>query len=255
MVFRMPSRRTCVMLLCALALGTGTFQLGQWQSRRAVEKQALEDRRAAALSQDVLTLSDGNLPDPESFRFRKVRLQGHFIPGAWVALDNRQINGRPAVSIIQAFKAQPHGFVVAIDRGLLPRDPAAPRQTPVFQEQDADVTIEGFLQVRFARTAELWGIRVADDSRIHRNGREWSNFSTGDFEREFAQPLQEMRLGNYVVVQADADSDGFYRVQPQWTSEVGKHRGYAFQWYSLTALLAVMVAILLWRDRRGISPQ
>lgn len=245
----MTMRRLAVLLVASLALGTLTFNLGQWQTRRAEEKLALEAQREQALQAEEFVPDSAELPDPAVFRFRRVRLQGQFIEDAWVALDNRLIAGRPAVSIIQAFRVEPGNFVVMVDRGLLPRDPAAPRVLPAFRSTGQTVTIQGFFLERFPRTAELWGLRVADASQVHRNGREWSNFNMADFQREFAEELKSARLGNYVVAQSDGEV-GFVRQMPQWSSDVAKHRGYAFQWYSLTALLAVMVVVLLWRQRR-----
>lgn len=270
----MKTSRLAFLFVASLALGTLTFNLGQWQTRRAAEKQSMEDQRQAALTAEELVPTAAVLPTPSDFRFRRVRLTGQFIPDAWVALDNRLVAGRPAVSIVQAFRVEPAGFVVMVDRGLLPRDPVTPRVLPAFRSDAQTVTIQGFFLERFPRTAELWGLRVADASQIHRNGREWSNFHVEDFQREFAGQLQSAVIGNYVVQQApversdakdaaaagvyrptvdaktSADSDGFYRQMPQWSSDVAKHRGYAFQWYSLTVLLAVMVVVLLVRSRR-----
>jgi len=62
--------------------------------------------------------------------------------------------------------------------------------------------------------------------------------------------LSGERLGNFVVQQYPGPQDGFVRIEPRWSSDVAKHRGYAFQWYSLTALLAVMSILLFWRARR-----
>lgn len=246
----MNFRRTVVLLLAAGALATLTFNLGQWQSRRATEKEALETQRQAALDADELQLSSASVPDVQALRFRRVRLTGQFVPDAWVALDNRLINGRPAVSIIQAFRLQPDNDIVMVDRGLLLRDPAQPRVLPAFSEDAQTVTIQGFFLERFPRTAELWGLRVTDASQIHRNGREWSNFNVADFQREFASQLKTSVSGDFVVQQSGADSSGFVRKAPEWTSDVSKHRGYAFQWYSLTIVLLVGVCVLLWRKRR-----
>lgn len=268
----MNNTRLASLFVASLALGTLTFNLGQWQTRRAEEKLAMETQREEALRAEEFMPTAAVLPDVAPFKFRRVRLQGQFIPDAWVALDNRLVSGRPAVSIVQAFRVEPGGFVLMVDRGLLPRDPAAPRVLPAFRSDAQTVTIQGFFLERFPRTAELWGLRVADASEVHRNGREWSNFNANDFQREFAAQLGTSAIGNYVVqqmpergigdmqpnlvldgrstVDIKADTDGFYRVLPQWSSDVAKHRGYAFQWYSLTVLLAVMVVVLVLRQRK-----
>ena len=231
---------TLTVLMCLL-----TFNLGQWQTRRAQQKAELESRREEAVKQAPLTLTTSKVPDPQALQFRHVLLEGEFIPDAWVGLDNRQYKGAPALSLLHAFRVEPGGFVVVVDRGLLLRDPSAPRVLPQAPAIAGRVKIEGLMLERFPRAAELWGLTVKDASSIHRNGREWSNFDLNLFAQEY-----RLEAGNFVVQQLSDSGDGLKRVAPQWSSEVGKHQGYAFQWYSLTALLLVLSFFLCLKEWR-----
>ncbi|MCE2679251.1 MAG: SURF1 family protein [Burkholderiales bacterium] len=241
-----PIRRLLLLISLTAMMCTLTFNLGQWQTRRAEQKTDLENRREAAVQQAPLSLSSPQLEDPQALQFRHVLLEGEFIAHAWVALDNRQHKAAPAVSLIQAFRVQPGGFVVVVDRGLLLRDPASPRALPAIPENLGQVRIEGLILDRFPRSAELWGLKVKDASSIHRNGREWSNFDMNLFASEYS-----LEVGNFVVQQLSDTQDGLKRVPPQWSSEVGKHKGYAFQWYSLTALLLVFSFFLCFKEWQG----
>jgi cytochrome oxidase assembly protein ShyY1 len=247
-----PLRRLLLLVALTAMLCTLTFSLGQWQTRRALQKSDLETRREEAIKQAPLSLSSASVSDVGASQLRHLLLEGEFIADAWVALDNRQYKGTPAVSLIQAFRVQPGGFVVVVDRGLMLREPSAPRVLPQPPKMSGRVKIEGLLLERFPRSAELWGLRVSDASQIHRNGREWSNFDAKRFGTEY-----QLELGNFVVQQLSDNGDGLKRVPPQWASEVGKHQGYAFQWYSLTALLIVLSFLLClkeWRSNATESP-
>ncbi len=238
--------RVIVLLLIVLLGAFLTFSLGQWQTRRAHEKQALEAQRQRAQTNEPLMLATSSIADVQSIQFRRVQLTGHFLPDAWIFLDNRQHQGRPAVSVVQAFEVYPHGFVIPIDRGFLLRNPSRPREIPVFPEISQTVTIEGVVLERFARTAELSGYMLAAPSNVHVEGRLWSNFDAQYFAKVYKQTE-----ANFVVMQLSDLGDGLLRQEPQWSSEVGKHRGYAFQWYGLTLVLLVLGFLLLWREVRG----
>ena len=47
-------------------------------------------------------------------------------------------------------------------------------------------------------------------------------------------------VARFVVQQTNDTGDGLRRVWPRPDAGVDKHRGYAFQWYSLAALIAVL---------------
>jgi len=77
----------------------------------------------------------------------------------------------------------------------------------------------------------------------------WQNLDFDAFER--ASGLKVVR---WIVQQTDAGDDGLLRSWPRLSSGVDKHRGYALQWYSLAALIAVLTVIFGARALRGRRP-
>ena len=245
--------RLAVLLVAGGLLAYLTFSLGQWQTRRGDEKAALDAQRQKALEMAAITPATATV-DTQANLYRKVNLQGRYLGERWVLLDNRQWNGRPAVQWISAFEVKPGGYVVAVDRGLILRNPADPRALPTLPigtDDGALVQIEGRLQSHFNRAAELWGLRVAGSDEIHRDGRLWSNYDPAIFAKDMNLPL-----ANYVVqVTAEkgiqyAKGQEPHRSELKLSSDVDKHRGYAFQWYSLTIVLIVLTLWLGWRDTK-----
>ena len=260
-----------VKLLFSLVLGFGlaftTWSLGNWQTGRAEQKSALHDKQAKALLAAPISPSDAIL-DVDNLSYRKVELHGRYLSNAVVYIDNRQVNGRPAVQVVQGFQPDGKGFVVPVDRGLLLRNPADPRRAPELPaeaasqtDQAADaqgVLIQGTLLPRFAQSAELRGVQVEGAQAIHRersNGFEvWSNFSSVEFGKLLDQPvsnfvvtLQPVGLAGDVAP-AGQKVNGFYHAPVALPEQVAKHKGYAFQWYSMTLALIVLTLFFVYRE-------
>ncbi len=272
-------KKLWVLLIAGGLMATLTFELGQWQARRGDQKQALDTQRTQALHMPPVSPTQP-VVDVVANRYRQARLSGHYLPGAYVLLDNRQYRGRPAVQWIQAFEVSGlqtsyPPYVVAVDRGLLLRDPMKPRDLPAVPAAlaaGANVILQGPMLEHFARAAELWGLRVAGSEVVHQDGVLWSNFDALGFEKKIQRPLANFvvqALSESVVqvsgaVSTDrADTIGAaqgasadpssqpIRVEPQFASEVDKHRGYAFQWRCITLVLVGLTGWLAWKERHG----
>lgn len=252
-------------LAFSILIGAGlvwmTFSLGQWQTGRAHEKQSLFDAQARALAASPITPVDSQI-DLDNLSYRKIELKGRFESKALIYIDNRQINGRPAVQVIQGFRPEGASFLVPVDRGLLMRDPADPRRAPdmpLEQGTPVDlVDLNGTILPRFAQSAELRGMQLGNKDEIYReesNGFQvWSNFSVDEFEKELGQ-----QVSNYVVTlqpvaqtgetQPEARKvKGFYHVALPLQEQVAKHKGYAFQWFAMSAVLVLLTLFFVYRE-------
>lgn len=248
-----------IKLLFTLVLGLGlaglTFGLGQWQTGRAQEKMDLHQRQVKALNAEPLTFKEANI-DLEALSYRKVELTGQYVAGALVYIDNRQVNGRPAVQVIQGFKPTNTEYLIPVDRGLLLRDPRNPREAPALPSQDETAfLLKATLLPRFAQSAELWGMRIGQaKDAIHKSkssGYEvWSNFNAEEFQK-----MTGKQVANYVLTTQPFDEaspvtvvDGFYRSAVKLPEQVAKHKGYAFQWFAMTTVLILLTLFFIYRE-------
>src|SRR5258706_4402230 len=89
--------RPLAVLLAALAGVALTARLGMWQIHRADEKialqQALDERSTLPplAARELARTTEAAAAQ----HYRRIRLQGHWLPRFTVYLDNRQMNGRP----------------------------------------------------------------------------------------------------------------------------------------------------------------
>jgi cytochrome oxidase assembly protein ShyY1 len=222
-----------------------TVQLGFWQTRRAVFKETILRQQQAAASLPALT--DIGLHLQPSDRFRPVRLTGRFLPDAWIMLDNRQSQGRPAVQVIQGFRAEPDGVTVAVDRGFLLRDPAQPRALPVMPEAwraARPLRLSGRLLDDLPRAAELSGWFFGGRQGVQIDGRLWSNYDARRFAVGLPAPVADF------VIQATSDGQVVGDAAPaqRLAGDIARHRGYALQWFGLTMVLLVGTGWLVLRD-------
>jgi len=254
-----------VKLLFTLLIGAGlvwlTFSLGQWQTGRAQEKQTLFDAQARALAAEPVSPASARL-DLDNLSYRKIELRGRFEAKALIYIDNRQVNGRPAVQVVQGFRPEGANFLIPVDRGLLLRNPAEPRLAPNMPAgamRDGEMfNLQGTILPRFAQSAELRGIALGDTENIvmaQSNGFEvWSNFSVDEFEKRTGEPVSNFVVTQQPVAQTTGQqpqasiAGGFYHLAVPLQEQVAKHRGYAFQWFTMSAVLVLLTLFFVYRE-------
>ena len=254
-----------VKLLFTLLIGAGlvwlTFSLGQWQTGRAQEKQTLFDAQARALAAEPVSPASARL-DLDNLSYRKIELRGRFEAKALIYIDNRQVNGRPAVQVVQGFRPEGANFLIPVDRGLLLRNPAEPRLAPNMPAgamRDGEMfNLQGTILPRFAQSAELRGIALGDTENIvmaQSNGFEvWSNFSVDEFEKRTGEPVSNFVVTQQPVAQTAGQqpqasiAGGFYHLAVPLQEQVAKHRGYAFQWFTMSAVLVLLTLFFVYRE-------
>lgn len=243
-----PSR-SAALLWAAAALGLLlTASLGFWQLGRAEQKLA---RQAQIQQRATLpTLAQADLPhDAEAAaqqHYRRVALQGRWLGQHTVYLDNRQMNGRPGFFVITPLLLA-DGTAVLVQRGWLGRDfidrtRLAPVPTP-----GGTVQVIGRLAPPPSKLFQLGG---ADAGPIRQN------LDLDAWALEIHQPLRPWSVQQSddgmapAAAAARVPADGLLRQWPAPAVDVGKHHGYAFQWFSLCALIAGLAAwFLLLRPR------
>jgi cytochrome oxidase assembly protein ShyY1 len=160
-----------------------------------------------------------------------VRLRGSFVPDATVYLDNRMRESVAGFDVVGAISIGSGFPLVPVDRGWAARDLQDRNRLPAAQAPEGETTIEGLALAGMPRLLELGS---EPERRIPGI---WQNLDLADFERVLGR-----RVARFVVQQTSDSPDGLRRDRPQPALGVDKHRGYALQWYSLAALIAVLTA-------------
>ena len=203
------------------------LSLGNWQSRRAEEKQRLASEQtlqAALPPLDMQLLNEGKAPA----YFRSVQMTGSFIAQWPIYLDNRPYQGKAGFYLLMPFKLKDSEKILLVMRGWLPRDAQNRVQLPIIPTPQGVLQLEGKVRESVGHVMQL-GSEPALQSGVIRQNLEVTELSKAS----------GLKLENFIIEQISDTEDGLIRDWPQPSLGMEKHRGYAFQWYGLavTALL------------------
>lgn len=229
---RWRSARFWVLTVATWAMVALTFSLGRWQMGRAEYKQQLAAQMQARMSEPALdhraVLRSGDLALD---LHRSVLLQGRWLPERTVYLDNRPMQGRAGFWVYTPLQLEGSTRVMLVQRGWIARDfvdrtRLAPVDTPA-----GVVEVAGRLALSPGKLYEFQG----DERGLIRQNLDLAQYRT-------ETGLDVIGL----VIQTGPPSEGLQR---QWDAPdlgIDKHRGYAFQWFGLCALLVGLYAWFQW---------
>ncbi len=246
--------RRLLVLIAAVLCASVTARLGIWQLDRAQQKLALQAQIQSRGALSVLPQADlaHTARQAEAQHYRPVRLQGRWLADRTVHLDNRQMDARQGFFVITPLLLAP-GDAVLVQRGWRPRDfndrsLLAPLATPA-----GEVSVNGRIA---PPPSKLFALGGAETGAIRQN------LDVAALAAEIGialRPLSVQQLDTLpgtppaatAVPTVQAAGDTLLRHWPLPAVDVGKHHGYAFQWFALSALITgLYVWFQLLRPRR-----
>lgn len=219
--------RDGLIALAALAGVATALALGGWQLGRAREKLALdaaiETRRALPALDAAAVAQAASQPQ---LLHREVVLRGRWSARHTVYLDNRQMQGRQGFYVVTPLLLSGSDQAVLVQRGWAPRDfsdrqKLAPVDTPA-----GEVELRGRIA---PPPAKLYAFDAAETGPIRQN------IDLALFRTETG-----LKLLDHSVAQTGPASQGLLRDWPAVASGAGKNYGYAFQWWALGGLIAIL---------------
>ncbi len=220
-------------LLATVIVAAIGVSLGQWQTRRGDEKQAIQAKMAARQSAPAMTLENAAGIDVAGAEFRHIKLRGRFVP-TWVTyLENRPYNGVPGFYVLMPFKITGSAeSAILIERGWAPRDANDRTRVPVVPTPADEIEIEGVIRSDAGHLLQLGAAEAP------RPGAIMQNLDIAAYAR-----ASQLPLAPFVVEQSGEIKDGLVRDWPSPSLGIDRHRGYAVQWYAL-ALMAVIFFVV-----------
>jgi len=213
-------------LAAALVVAVG-ISLGNWQLRRAEQKLALQEQmlmRAEFAPVNSNALAPEQIPE----EFRRVVAKGEFIASWAVYLDNRPYQGRAGFYLLMPFKLAGSEQSVLVMRGWFPRDAINREHIPTITVPEGVTHLEGRVRASTGKVMQLGEAAALQPGSIAQNV---------DVE-EFAR-ASKLSLQTFIIEQTNDAADGLVRDWPIPSVGIDKHKGYAFQWYSLALVAAV----------------
>lgn len=212
-----------VAMLVVAAIG---IALGEWQMRRAAEKDAIEQRISEREKAPALRLEgvSATPADADALEFRQAAVRGEFLSGWTIYLDNRPYQGKPGFHVITPLKIEGSGRHILVARGWVARDVADRSRIPEIATPAGVVEVRGTVRRHAGRLLQLGQPAPLKPGAIVQN-------------LDPAQLAQAsgLEFEPFIVEQAGEAKDGLVRDWPRPSVGMDRHFGYAFQWYALAA--------------------
>jgi len=214
------------------ALGMAvTVSLGVWQLGRANEKTQLHNFKTmqsvqVTLEGQSLSANLEEAPQRLALIHRRMVLKGRWVAERTVFLENRQMNAKPGFFVMTPLVLEGNGAVVLVQRGWVQRSFTDREALPALETPGGLVEVQGHLAPWPSRLYDFGG---AEKGPIRQN------LDLQGFREETGLGLLEVSL-----LQSGAASEGLLREWPVVASGVEKHHGYAFQWFGLSGLIALL---------------
>lgn len=230
MTFSLHRRRFWILTCAALLVAGGTFSLGQWQLRRAAQKEAVQaaiDGKNSLSPLDARSLfATENVAEEV---YRQAVFQGVWQAAHTVYLDNRPMSGRSGFWVATPLLLEGTGQVILVQRGWAPRNFADRALLPQVGTPSGMVTVRGRIA---PPPSKLYEFKGADTGPIRQN------LDLTAFRAETGLPLLEQ----VSLLQTGAPSEGLLREWAAPNLGLDKHYGYAFQWFGLCGLVLILYA-------------
>jgi surfeit locus 1 family protein len=184
-----------------------------------------QSERVVLDGRSLVTTKDEELKRAQLIH-RRMALTGRWLPEHTVYLENRQMNAKPGFFVLTPLKLEGMDAVVLVQRGWAQRSFTDRTALPILQTPDGLVEVQGHLAPWPSRLYDFGG---AEEGPIRQN------LDLQAFRQETKLGLLEVTL-----LQSGPASEGLLREWPVVASGVEKHHGYAFQWFGLSGLIALL---------------
>lgn len=226
------------LLFCAFVFVPALVALGCWQLQRAAEKERMlkdwnDDRFVLTDLSQLSQLGDRSLV--------RADLDGKLVANRWLFLDNRTRHGHAGYEVIALLRTPNGSALLPVNLGWI----QAPLDRNQLPRVDLPIDQHNFggrlqrIQKGFLLADNPW--EASWPKRI-----EW--LDPGRLQRALGA-----RIIPWVLeVAQPAGGSGLNTEWPFATMQPARHIGYAFQWFTMAA---VLVGLLAWHWRRQRSPE
>jgi surfeit locus 1 family protein len=226
--------RPAIATVMLVVLLTIFISAGFWQLRRAAEKEAIENSFATGADMELLyePISDAVAADS---RYRRLQLEGMFLPEQQILLDNIVHNGINGYEVLTPFVTGT--TTIMVNRGWI-RANHDRRILP-----DISVTAEIRTVTGIVNKFPVPGIRFAAE---YPNDMPWPRRLLYPDQETIAEALGRP-ITSYQLLLTENQPDGYKRKWKAITVDPKTNYGYAFQWFSFATLAIIFYIILMTR--------
>jgi Uncharacterized conserved protein len=227
--FRPTLVGTLLMLVCIPLF----IKFGFWQYNKAEQKRQLQAMFDRALTTEAVELPQA-FDDIGIWRYRQVKVAGHYEPRYQILLDNQVEQDRVGYHVITPLKIGGTEKYVLVDRGWIAANTDR-NQLPEVLPPAGEQQVRGHLWLPADKFYSLESDARSDGQRLWKTV--WQNMDMAAYRQSV--PAEVLPL----VIRLDAEikTGGYLRQWPAPAERITTHIGYAYQWFGFAA-----AALLIW---------
>jgi surfeit locus 1 family protein len=211
----------------------------RWQLGRAAEKEALEASFSSGAGMELLqrVISDA---EAEENRYRRLQLEGHFLPEQQILLDNIVHGGINGYEVLTPFITS--NTTIMVNRGWVRANPDR-RVLPDISVAGNERTVTGIVN-KFAAP----GMRLAAE---YPTDSPWPRRMLYPNQEAISNTLDQPVMSYQILLVGD-QPDGYARKWKALQVDPNTNYGYAFQWFAFAVVATIFYVILLrrWLNER-----
>lgn len=226
--------RPAIATIILIVLLTIFISAGFWQLRRAAQSTAIDDLFASGADMALLhePVSGAAAND---YRYRRLQLEGVFLPGQQILLDNITLDGANGYEVLTPFISG--DTTIMVNRGWIRANPD--RQILPDITVSADMrTITGIIN-KFSVPGIKFDVKISDNML-------WPQRMLYPDSATIANALGRS-IAPYQLLLTANQPDGYERNWKAAAIDPNKNYGYAFQWFSFATLAIIFYVILMAR--------
>ncbi len=248
----MPKKKSFLSFLilsCIALLFIGLCLLGRWQLSRGYEKKDLIQAQQQASQETTIDITTLLSQPLTALRYKPISLKAHLNLQQAFLLDNQMYQGRIGYHVLLPLEIKPKKFIL-LNIGWTPASRSREELPNIENMQinqtkasdNQQITIEGYMEKGYVnplitKTLESeiisWPLRV-----------QHMDYTL------FSQILGGTVLPGIIILEQPKIPNVFPLPKSQTWLTPEKHFGYAFQWFSLAAVLLVMTLLSVRKLRK-----
>jgi surfeit locus 1 family protein len=240
--FNFVFKPTLIPTIAFLVVFPVLLMLGNWQLNRADEKRGIEQGVAEAVAKPPLLVNESNLDALKDEIYRPAKLKGRFDNSRQYLWDNKTNKGRSGYQVLTPFLLDGLEQVVIVNRGWI----------PILGRRDEfqDITVaEDVTSIEGVIKTPSNAIQLAE--RVEQDKITYPSVIQA-FEPSVIAAQLEVAILPIMIELSPEAKQGYVREWQPYFGKIGKHMGYAVQWF-IMAFIALFLYIKLNTKRRQIE--
>lgn len=207
--------------------------LGFWQLKRAEDKRAIQ-LEYDARSRDARVEIGPGLQHAEDLRFYRVIARGQYETQYQILIDNRVQDGRVGYHVITPLRIGDSDTRVLVNRGWITLGPTR-------QDLPAAAAPAGVQEITGVATVPREKVfRLAEATPLSGTWQiVWQHLDMKRYAEAVSFPVQPV----VILLDAESPAGGFVRDWARLDAGIAVHKGYAFQWFTLAAVLLAIYLV------------